>query len=126
MLAARSSPRAKSQILPAWSRLVVGARHQRHSGDASREPQIVLDARRGAGLSAECAAVQHEDREPFGSGIDRSSEACWPGAHHGHVVDALRINRPDHSQRRASSLSLGLRNNYPSGHSTIGNWPEST
>src|SRR5216683_3110262 len=38
--------------------LIVCARHQRHSGDPRRKAQVVLDPGRGAGLAAECAAVE--------------------------------------------------------------------
>ena len=45
--------------------LVVGARHQCQSADAGWKSEIILDSRRGAGLAAERAAVEHHHREPF-------------------------------------------------------------
>ena len=45
---------------PELLRLTVGARHQRHAADAGRKTEVILDARRGAGLPAKCAAIENE------------------------------------------------------------------
>ncbi len=76
-------------------RLRVGATHQRHAGDAGREAEIVLDPGRGAGLAAEGAAVENQRGKPFRSGVDRGREPGRPRSHDRHVIDAIRIDRPD-------------------------------
>jgi hypothetical protein len=72
-------------------RLVERASGQRHARDAGGKAEIVLDPRRGAGLSAERALVEHQHREPLGGGVDRGGEAGRPGADHGDIVERLRI-----------------------------------
>jgi hypothetical protein len=78
---------------PEFPRLIVGARHQRHASDAGGKAEIVLDASGGAGLAAERTAIENQRGETFGTCIDRSSKACRSGAHNGHVVDPVRIDR---------------------------------
>jgi hypothetical protein len=90
---------------PEFLRLVVGARHQRHPGDAGRKAEIVFDPGRGAGLPAEGAAVEHQGGESFRAGIDGGGEACGPGAHDRHVIEAVRIDRP---QQADATGQLGL------------------
>jgi hypothetical protein len=59
-------------------RLVIGACHQRHAADAGRNAEIILDARRRAGLTAGRTAIQHQNGEPLGSRVDRSRKARHP------------------------------------------------
>src|SRR2546426_3859065 len=47
----------------------------------------------GAGLAAERTAIENQRGETFGTCIDRSSKACRSGAHNGHVVDPVGIDR---------------------------------
>ena len=56
-------------------------------------------------MTAECAAVEHQDGEPFRGGIDRSREAGRPSAYNGHVIKTLRINWPDQTD---AAGELGL------------------
>ena len=86
-------------------RLIIGARHQRDAGDFRRKAEVVLDARRGAGLAAEGATVERHDLEPFGCRVDRGGEARRPRAHDGDVVDAIGIDRP-HQAEAAGELDL--------------------
>ena len=75
--------------------LAVGARHQSHATDPGRKTEIILDARGGAGLAAERAAIEHQHRKPLGRRIDRGGEARGSGADNGDIEDAVRIDRPD-------------------------------
>ena len=86
-------------------RLVVGARHQRHARNAGRKAEIVLDARRRAGLSAEGAAVEHDRRQPFRRRIDGGGQPGRSGADDGDVIELRRIDRP-HQADAARQLVL--------------------
>jgi hypothetical protein len=57
--------------------------------------EIVFDPRRGAGLTAERAAVEHKDGETFRRGINGSRKARRPGADDGGIIDAIGIDRSD-------------------------------
>ena len=46
-------------------------------------------------MAAEDAAVEHDGGKAFGRGIHRRRKAGRPGADHGNVVDAFRIDRAD-------------------------------
>ncbi len=59
-------------------RLIISARHQRHAGDAGREAQIILDARRSARLSAKGAAIQHDAAKPFGPAYTAAAKPAGP------------------------------------------------
>ena len=74
-------------------RLIVGTGHERHAADAGRKAEIVLDAGGSAGLATEGAAVEHQDREPFGGGIDGSGQSGRAGPHDGDVIDLVRVDR---------------------------------
>lgn len=55
-------------------RLIVGTRHERHSTDPSRKPQVILNSGGGAGLTTERVAIKHQDRKSLivfaaGSGL---------------------------------------------------------
>ncbi len=86
--------------------LVVGAGHQGHARDAGGEAQIVLDPRRGPGLSAERPGVQHQHRQAFRGGVDGGGQAGGTSADHGHVVDVVRIQVADHADA-ARQLGVG-------------------
>ena len=86
-------------------RLVEGARHQRHAGDSGRKAHVVLDPRRRARLTAEGAAVEHDDREPLRRRVDGRCEAGRSGADDRDVVDAVRIDRA-HQTDAARQLGL--------------------
>ena len=108
-------------------RLVEGARHQRHAGDAGREPQVVLDPRGRARLAAERAAVEHDDRQPFRRAVDRGSEPRRSGADDRDVVHLGRIDRLERGRgsgrARPRSDCAASR---PFGQSTIGSSDGST
>ena len=72
-------------------RLVERPPRQRLAGNAGGEAEIVLDARRGAGLPADRALVEHDDRKSFRRAIDRGGKTGGTGAHHGDIVDRARI-----------------------------------
>ncbi len=74
--------------------LIVGTRHQGHSRNAGRKAEIVFDARGGACLSAEGAAIENDRRKPFRGGIDRGGQTRRAGADDGHVVDFVRVHWP--------------------------------
>ena len=78
-------------------RLVISARHQRHSTDAGGKAEIILDARRRAGLAAERAAVQRQNRKSLGCRIDGSCKARRPRADDGDVIEPVWIDRADQS-----------------------------
>ena len=78
-------------------RLVVGARHQRHAADAGRKAEIILDARRRAGLAAERTAIEHQNGKSLRCRVDRGGEAGWSRADNDDVVEPLRIDRADQS-----------------------------
>ena len=97
----------------------MGAAHQRHAGDAGRKAEVILDPRRGAGLAAEGAAVEHQHGQAFGGGIDRGGKARWTGADDNHVIEFVGIDRPDQPDtpgelelaRIAQQLAVGADNN---------------
>ncbi len=74
-----------------FQRLIEGASGQRHARDAGREPEIVLDPRRRACLSAKGALIEHEHRQALGRGIDRGGKPRRSRANHGDVVDFFRV-----------------------------------
>ncbi len=76
-------------------RLIEGARHERHAADPGRKAEVVLDPRRRARLAAERARVEHDDREPFGGGVDGGGETRGSGADDRDVVDLARVDRAD-------------------------------
>ena len=78
-------------------RLVVGARHQRHAADAGRKAEIILDACRCAGLTAERAAIQHQHGQSLRRRVNRSGKAGRSRADDGDIVKVLRIDRADQS-----------------------------
>ncbi len=58
--------------------LVERATDQRLTGNAGLKAEIVFDARRGAGLSNDCALVEHNDRQALGGAINGGSEPAGP------------------------------------------------
>ena len=84
-------------------RLREGAAGQRLAGNAGRKAEIILDARRRAGLPAESSAVEHDHRQAFRGAVDRGGKAGGSRAHHGDVVDGFRIEL-----RRDAEAHAGL------------------
>ena len=82
---------------PELLRLIIGARHQRHTSDAGRKSQIILDPRGGPGLPSERAAIEDENGQSFRRGVDRGGQSRRPGSHDSHVIEALWIERPYHA-----------------------------
>jgi hypothetical protein len=76
-------------------RLVVGPGHQSHAGDAGRKTEVVLDARRSAGLAAEGAAIKRQNGEALGCGIDRGRQASGSGSNDRDVVDGASVDWSD-------------------------------
>jgi hypothetical protein len=72
-------------------RLVEGAAGKRLAGDAGREAEIILDARRSAGLAAEGALVEHDHRQAFRGGVNGGGKTGGPGADHRDVIDGARV-----------------------------------
>ena len=99
-------------------RLVIGPCHQGQAGNAGRKTQIVLDARRRTGLTAERAAIQHEHRQTLGSRINRGRKTRRPGADDDHVINLVRVDRFDEPDATcefdvagiAQQLSVGTEN----------------
>ena len=89
-------------------RLVVGARHQCHAGYSGGKAEIVFNPRRRARLAAERAAVEHKHGQPFRRGIDGRCEAGGPGTYDRHVVDPVRIDRPDQSDAARQLVLAGI------------------
>jgi hypothetical protein len=79
-------------------RLHEGAAGQRLPRDAGRKAQVVLDARAGAGLAAEGAAVQHDHAQAFGGGVHGGGQAGRAGADHGHVEQLVVLDGVDHAE----------------------------
>src|SRR5215469_4411990 len=77
---------------PEFLRLVVRTRHQRHTGNAGRESQIILDACGSACLAAESAAIDNERGQSFRRGVDRGGE---PGRTRADDRDVVHIRRVD-------------------------------
>ena len=75
--------------------LVIGARHQRHAADAGRKAEIILDARRRAGLAAERTAVQRQHRKSFRGRVDRRGEARRSRTDDSDIIKPVRIDRAD-------------------------------
>src|ERR1700720_155781 len=73
-------------------RLIVGARHQGDAGNPGRNAEIIFDPSRGTGLTAEGAAIQHEDGESFRRSVDRGGKTGGSGSHNDNVIDARRID----------------------------------
>jgi RNA polymerase sigma-B factor len=61
---------------------------QLRARDAGREPEVVLDARRGAGLAAHGDRVEEHRVQPLGRRVDGGTESGGSGADHDRVVDA--------------------------------------
>ena len=79
-------------------RLRVGARHQRHSGNAGGEPEIILDARRCARLTAERPAIEHQHRQALRSRIDCRRQPGRSRPDNGHVIGPVLVDRTDQPQ----------------------------
>ena len=90
------------------------------------EAEIVFDPRRGAGLAADGRRSGIRKASPFRCRIDRGRETGRAGPDDGHVVEGVRIDRPDQPDAAGEFGSLGLRSGCPLGHSAIGNSPGST
>ena len=67
------------------SRLGHGAAGQLRTRDPSREPEVVLDSPRRAGLAAEPGAVDDQRVEPLGSAVDGGAKARRAGADHKQI-----------------------------------------
>src|SRR5918911_4917123 len=71
-------------------RLAQGALGQLLAADALGKPEVVLDARTGAGLATGCLALDDDGAQSFGGGVDGGGEPGRPGAQDRHVVLGLR------------------------------------
>ena len=74
-------------------RLDRGARDEVFTGDAVREPDVVLDARAGAGLAAGGDGVERDGRESLRGSVHRRRESGGPGADDDEVAHVAR-HRP--------------------------------
>ena len=74
-----------------FQRLIEGPAGERHAGDAGGEAEIILDARRRAGLSAKGAGIEHDHRQTLRPGVDRRREPGGPRADDRHVIDQVGI-----------------------------------
>jgi len=72
---------------PEFERLVEGAASERLTRDPGRKPQVILDARRGAGLPAHRTLVDDKDRQTFGRAIDGCREPGWPSADDRDIIE---------------------------------------
>ena len=93
-------------LRPELQGLVEGAAGERLSRDARRKPQVILDPGGGSGLAAHRAPVEHDDRQPFGGGIDGGGQPRRPCAHDRHVIDRVRVELGRDAQ---TSGKLALR-----------------
>ena len=75
-------------------RLIIGARHQRPSRDTGGKAEIIFDARGGARLPAEGAAIQHDDGQSLRRGVNRRRQSRRARTDDRHVVELRRIDRP--------------------------------
>ncbi len=89
-------------------RLVEGARRQRNAGDAGRETEIVLDARRGAGLTSEGTTIDQDDTEAFGRGIHSGAQSGWARADDRHIVQLQRVELADHAETARELILAGI------------------
>src|SRR4029077_2257286 len=80
---------------PELRRLVISARHQRHSTDAGRKAEVILDARRCAGLAAERTVVQRQNRKSLRCCVDGSGKACRSSSDDGDIIEPVWIDRAD-------------------------------
>ena len=65
-------------------------RRQVLPGDAGREPEVVLDPRAGAGLTADGDGVDRQRAQPLGRGVHRGRQPSRPGTDDDHVVATIR------------------------------------
>lgn len=88
--------------------------------DTGWEPQIVLDPRRLACLSAKGALIEHEHRPALGRGIDCGGKPRRSRAYHGDVVDFFASSSGVMPRQPAASALVGRLSTTPFGHSMIG------
>src|SRR5262245_38524184 len=66
-------------------------RRQLHAVDPGREAEIVLDARRRAGLAAKGARVEYHHRQPLRGRVHGRGAARRPCTDHGHVIELVEV-----------------------------------
>src|SRR6202022_2563421 len=79
------------------TRLLAGALGEFRTADALREPQIILDFRTAAGLSANGIALDQNGLQAFRGGVDGRAEPGRPGAVDRQIVFLTR-GAPEPSQ----------------------------
>jgi hypothetical protein len=89
-------------------RLHEGASGQRLARDAGGKSQVVLDARAGASLAAECATVDHDHLQPLGCRVHGGRQSSRSGANDCDVEQFIVCGRVDHTQA-ARELVFGRR-----------------
>ncbi len=94
-------------------RLAVGAAHQRHSGNAGREAEIIFNPRRGAGLAAERAAVEDEHGKALRAGIDRGGEPGRAGTDDHHVEQPLPVERSEEADAASERILARVAQELP-------------
>ena len=96
-------------------RLVKRARHQGDTGNPGREAQIIFDSRRRASLTAERATIQHQHGKTLGGCVNRGGEARRAGADDDHVINLVRIDRPDQSKATGKPVFAGTAQQFAAG-----------
>ena len=87
-------------------RLEDGALSQLASRDPCREPKVVLDPRRRAGLSAERDRVDRLRVESFRGAVERGGEASWSTADDDQVAHRRRLTMRTETEHRCE-LRIG-------------------
>ncbi len=95
--------------------LRVRTARQRFAGNARGEAQIVLDARRRAGLPAERVRIQHQDRQTFGRGVYGSREPCGAGADDRGVIRTVGKAVRQQAETPCEGFLVGIAQHRPIG-----------
>ncbi len=78
------------------------------TADPAREPRIVADQRRRAGLPADRLLLDHERGQPLGGRVDGRRQSAGTGSDHHDVVDAVG-GEGRHQAERVRDLEVGGR-----------------
>src|ERR1700724_3877975 len=101
------------------TRLLAGALGEFRTADALREPQIILDLRTAAGLSANGVALDQNGLQAFRGGVDGRAEPGRPGAVDRQIVFLTR-GAPEPSQFSVIWRNVARSSRAPSGKTQMG------